>query len=129
MRRELKLIDFLLFTLNVVTTKLNTKFHMITVLSSAPDAKNSPFGEKLTQFTAPVCSSNDCVICGTFNCQIWIDRPDAMAENCESLDISKQEAGCDALMIARCDDCDILRNGFPFGLRRGYGRGSSLRNE
>lgn len=57
-----------------------------------------------------------------------MDRPDAMAAICESLDISKQKAGCDALINARCVD-EICRSGFPFGFRLGYGRGSSLRNE
>lgn len=116
--------------LNVVTTNPSTRPHTITVLSSDPDTTNSTFGEKLTQVTAPVCPSNVCVNCGELICQICTARPLATADNCESRDISKHEAGVTlaAFSRARCDN-DSCRNGLPFLFNFKCGGGSSLRNE
>lgn len=116
--------------LNVVTTKPSTRPHTITVLSSDPDTTNSEFGEKLTQVTAPVWPSKVCVSCGTLICHICTVRPLATADNCESRDISKHEAGVTlaAFRRARCDS-DNWRSGLPFLIIFKCGGGSSLRNE
>lgn len=117
-------------TLKVVEFKPSKMFQTITVLSSAPVARNSEFGEKLRHVTAPACPSSVCVICGAFICQICMLRPVATADSCESREMSKHVAGwiLAALIKARCDN-DNCRNGLPFVLCLRCGGGSSLRNE